>query len=350
MLSGDQAMNKGKVRVNNIFKYATSELSQDAFICWLLSHLTEAGWLIDAQIRECAISFMNKILGSKGYYWNQDMRITAIHKQYKTKEGMIDVLVEVDDLKIIIEDKTFTCSHGNQVNRYKKYLLDEGVAEKNIICVFYKIEEQDSLEPNVDFEFTRKILLGIFRPYGATIQNTIFTDYLEYLEWIDGEVDAWKVLPIKQWNGRAYIGFFTHLKDTILNNQVVGWGYVHNKEGGFMGLWWVDSFTSQQFDAIGFTEDIGEEIYIQFEDNKIVVKYSKDPQKNYDTNAVRSMRWKIYMYFKQRLAEKNCDFNKKVFRQGNCMTVGYVEYDESNYEEKLMLVRHTLEELLQNGF
>lgn len=174
-------MTKGTLRINNIFKYATSELSQDAFICWLLSYATEDGWYVDYQLRKCAVAFMDKILQSKGSCWNADTRITGIYRQYKN----IDILVEVRDFKIIIEDKTFTCSHGDQVNRYKKSLLDEGVPEEKIICVFYKIEEQPEPEPNVDVEFTRKILLSIFRNYKSHIQHPIFIDYLEYLEWLD---------------------------------------------------------------------------------------------------------------------------------------------------------------------
>ena len=80
----------GVLSVNNIFRYATSELSQDAFICWLLSYATEDGWNKDSQLRECAIVFMGNILESKGSYWHADMRINAIRRQYKN----IDILVD----------------------------------------------------------------------------------------------------------------------------------------------------------------------------------------------------------------------------------------------------------------
>ena len=46
----------------NLFRYATSELSQDAFICWLLSHLTPEGWDADPQVRACAADFMDRVL------------------------------------------------------------------------------------------------------------------------------------------------------------------------------------------------------------------------------------------------------------------------------------------------
>lgn len=337
---------EGVLRVNNIFRYATSELSQDAFICWLLSYATEDGWYANYQLRKCAVAFMDKILQSKGSCWKADTRITGIHKQYKN----IDVLVEVGDFKIIIEDKTFTCSHGDQVNRYKKSLLDEGIAEENIICVFYKIEEQAKPEPNVDFEFTRKILLDIFRKHGEFINHPIFVDYLEYLEWMEYRVNAWQRLPIAQWNndGKAYVGFFTHLTETILSDCNYDWKYVSNREGGFMGLWINNLYKSEELDAIGLTEDVCEAIYIQFENNIIALKYSIDnPKITFDEQVIKDMRWKLYDYFRKEIGD---EFKKKVFRYGTWMTVGYVEYDETNFSDKLMLMKGTLDKLIQNGF
>ena len=339
----------GVLSVNNIFRYATSELSQDAFICWLLSYATEDGWNKDSQLRECAIVFMGNILESKGSYWHADMRINAIRRQYKN----IDILVEVGDYKIIIEDKTFTCSHNDQVNRYKQCLLDEGVAEKDIICVFYKIEEQANPEPNVDFEFTRKKLLNVFRSYGNIIKNPIFNDYLEYLEWVEWHANSWKVLPIKQWGGKAYVNFFAHLKESFLDSQRgwCNWSYVPNPTGGFMGFWWFP-YNSKELDSMGFTKNVCDEIYLQFEDDIIAVKYSVDPKGTYDKQAVSNMRRRLYEYLENKVKKETDNevvFKKKVFRYGTWMTVGYVEYDESNYLERLKLLKKSLDELIGNG-
>ena len=45
---------------NNLFEYATSELSQDAFIAWFLSHLMEANRQKDPAITKCAADFMKR--------------------------------------------------------------------------------------------------------------------------------------------------------------------------------------------------------------------------------------------------------------------------------------------------
>ena len=82
----------------NLFKYATSELSQDAFLCWLFSHATKESWNVDPVIRNCAIDFLEEILVSKDFSWSESSYVSEIKKQYKN----IDVLIRIDDIYIII--------------------------------------------------------------------------------------------------------------------------------------------------------------------------------------------------------------------------------------------------------
>ncbi len=44
----------------NIFKYATKELSQDAFIFWLLDHANPKYKNIDSQLKKCALLLIEK--------------------------------------------------------------------------------------------------------------------------------------------------------------------------------------------------------------------------------------------------------------------------------------------------
>ncbi|MBK7921477.1 MAG: PD-(D/E)XK nuclease family protein [Veillonella sp.] len=91
------------------------ELSQDAFICWLMNfahkdHLNE-----DVVLTNCArIAFKN-------YKDREDLTVTDIKRQYKN----IDVLLEVNSkYHIIIEDKTFSGQHDDQIERYRMALKD----------------------------------------------------------------------------------------------------------------------------------------------------------------------------------------------------------------------------------
>lgn len=310
---------------NNLFKFATSELSQDAFICWLLNfahkeHLTE-----DSVLTECAKKLLQKMLPEE-----RELLVTDIQKQHNN----IDVLVEVNGkYSIIIEDKTFSNVHDDQINRYKKNLIDSG--ESNIKSVYFKIVEQP-FEENVDINLTRKDLLDVFKEYVNETKNVIFRDYYDYLKEIDRDVNSYKNSSIAVWGDKehkhTYKGFFTHLvqdniiqttEDDVINGRY-NWKYVSNKQGGFWCLWWY-SIKKDRLDACNLLEKYIYELYLEIEDNQIVIKMAGDSQ---ETKAVR---WSLYRYCKNIMPE----FEKKVFRKGNHMTVGYIKYDQNNYCEKI---------------
>ncbi len=335
-----------KFRGNNLFNYATSELTQDAFICWLLSHLTEECYNFDINIRECARKFIEKVFDKKHIKLDHDFKINTIKRQYRK----IDILVEIQDYKIIIEDKTFTSSHDNQINRYKGILMEEGVPEEKIICVFYKIIEQSRKE-NVDFEYNREILLEILSEFKDKISNQIFVDYFEYLKFIDYEVDSFKNEKIEKWTYKSNIGFFEHLRNGILAREYVDWSYVANPRGGFMALWIYNILNSDELVKAGFDKSTIGEVYLQIENNDerniIAVKYSlnddEDREMEYFTyrEMVLENKVKIMQYFNDKIGSQFYK-SKNVF--GKSMTVGYIYYNECDYEEKIFLMK----ELLKN--
>ena len=47
----------------NLFHYATSELSQDAFICWLLAHGMKEHQTEDPLLCACALDFIHRVPG-----------------------------------------------------------------------------------------------------------------------------------------------------------------------------------------------------------------------------------------------------------------------------------------------
>jgi len=310
---------------NNLFEFATSELSQDAFICWLLNfahkdHLNE-----DSVLTECAKNILLKILPDEP----NPIITRDIKKQYEN----IDILIEVNEkYNIIIEDKTFSNVHDDQINRYKKILLDKG--KSNIKSVYFKIVEQP-FEENVDINITRKDLLDTFGKYVKKTENVIFKDYYDYLSEIDSDVNSFKNEPIEFWRNKynhVYKGFFNHLvqnniiqtkEDDIINGKY-DWGYVNNRNGGVWVLWWF-SIKSDCLNACNLFEKHISELYLQIEDNKIVIKMIGDSQESQD------VRWSLYSYCKNIMPE----FEKKVFRKGNHMTVGYIKYDQNNYCEKI---------------
>ena len=115
---------------NNIFNFATSELSQDAFICWLCNWVNFDDNSLsedEKKLKALATEFIEKMIGEK----LEDRKVN-IKRQYQK----IDVLLEIQnktefitneneknpvvDIYVIIEDKVETESHSDQINRYKK--------------------------------------------------------------------------------------------------------------------------------------------------------------------------------------------------------------------------------------
>ncbi len=321
------------MKKTNLFMYAKKELSQDAFICWLISHLTDDGYDEDLQIRNCAIDFMNKLLAHRNDCWKEGYRVTQLKNQYEK----IDIYVVLNNsIHIIIEDKTFTMTHGDQINRYKKTLFDKGISEDEIICVFYKIVEQAYPEKDVNFEFTRKILLDIFVGYKEQISNPIFRDYLDYLEHIEEETMSYKTKDITLWKENEYRGFFSELTSGFLMGKGHDWHYVSNPAGGFMGLWWYSILDMNDLKAMGLDETVISNLYLQIENDIVAVKYSveKIKEENRDYETIQKIRRCIFDYICDKI-EDDKEFLKKNYHTGQCMTVGYLKYTRDNCVDSL---------------
>lgn len=268
--------------------------------------------------------------------YEEEVKVTSIKKQYKN----IDVLIEINNkYNIIIEDKTFTSQHSNQINRYKQVLLDEN--KENIICVYYKIVEQSFKEEGV-INITRKDILNILIKYNTS--NNVIEDYKNYLKWIDDDVNAYKNTPIINWKLKykhTYRGFFTHLVDNsiIENSRFKGWSYINNPSGGIWGLWWY-FIDNNILEEIGLKKVGVDELYLQIEDNKIAIKLkiNKNISKENRTK-IKDIRVSLYNYFNNVLENT---FNKNKYHYGECMTVGYVYYDETNYKEKIKLMENVM--------
>lgn len=97
---------------NNLFGYATKELSQDAVICWLLN------WI---KYPESELFEMGKemfaLIGEEAVDANQEITIRAQFKK-------ADIVIVLHGAKriIVIEDKVYSSEHSNQIENYKKTL------------------------------------------------------------------------------------------------------------------------------------------------------------------------------------------------------------------------------------
>lgn len=392
---------------NNIFNFATSELSQDAFICWLCNWVNFDDNSLsedEKKLKSLATEFIEKMLGEK----LEDRKVN-IKRQYQK----IDVLLEIQnktefitneneknpvvDIYVIIEDKVGTGLHSNQIEIYTKL-----ISEKNkninkgkalIKTVYYKIYDEDNMERlkenGVNVILGRENILELLKEYKDKINNSIFENYHNYLSNIETDVNSYEKKNLEDWNSNCYIGFFKELKNekNLLEHAIgrqkdCSWGYVNNSSGGFMGMWW---FPLSEEKINKLTETSDEDIYLQIEQynqkNIIAIKYSV-PKKNKNNKELSKedfekkvtiaseKRKELFSKLKNKLENeskdilkcenkpenikkfenilKNEKFQKKYFRAGQYMTVGYLEFENiDDCKDKIKILQYALNLLLK---
>lgn len=116
---------------HNLFHYATSELSQDAFFCWLLSYSSRDGKTLDYDMFSLSQKFLKEMLGKKDQleYFVTDIRTQKIVLLNKGK-GRLDIFLTIEKsinkekLYLIIEDKVNSLEH-HQIYPYYQAVLNE---------------------------------------------------------------------------------------------------------------------------------------------------------------------------------------------------------------------------------
>jgi hypothetical protein len=168
----------------NLFKIATSELSQDGFLTWLLQWGDNSFANENRNLYNIVQSFIKILI-------DEDIIIN------KVKTGRhwvdIDIWAEINnEIFIVIEDKTNTSEHSNQLERYRK--IAEKYYEKRqfkLKYVYLKTGNESSATldkvRHVGYKvIDRKILLKVLT--SITVTNDIFNDFVEYLQAIEDEI------------------------------------------------------------------------------------------------------------------------------------------------------------------
>jgi len=322
----------------NLFSFATSELSQDAMFAWLLQWSDDAYLSSDKEMCQLGKRFMSLMTHIPA----EDIHNVKVGRQMKN----IDIWAEVnDDTLLVIEDKTGTTVHDNQLRRYKE-IVEKDYKDKmeNLRFAYVKIEnEPRSLEEFIEEEgydtIYRGQLLDVFNSY--TGEHPIVRDYREHLQSIEDKTNAYQTLPVSQWKG-GYVwqGFFKQLEKTI--DFVDEWGYVDNKSNGFMGLWTIWQGNQEAL------------IYLQFENSKLCVKLNCKQPGNEST-----LRKKYHLKLMQKFAEAGVRIRKpERFGKGEHMTIGVVDSEEvfpgdicdfDKLSSKLKILNELIIEILQES-
>ena len=196
---------------NNLFDFATSELSQDAFFCWSLNWLAVKEDTDDPYYKY-GKAMLDLFLGDnkKDEYTDVLIKKQFVVKQENNsednKKGIIDILVLFKSKgkthALIIEDKTHTSVHSDQIAMYKNNLSPtleksndaeiepyKNLSSENIYTTYVKtgiMYSQDIFMKNtvntvVDFDRLYSLLTSYSPESKEAITSDIFLDYYHYL-------------------------------------------------------------------------------------------------------------------------------------------------------------------------
>lgn len=307
----------------NLFKWATSELSQDAFICWLIE------WAKPEHKGELLNQCASKLIEDISDIEPSTIENLDVKRQYKN----IDILVVVNENKaILIEDKVHTKNHGNQLLRYAE-LLGKEFEKENISLVYFKTGDQSNyreVEEKGYRTYKRSDFLSLLKSGEKEgIKNEIFLDFLTYLNRIDDSVNSYQNLPISEWHWDSWKGFYIELQKQLKQGD---WDYVPQKNGGFLGFWW--NGNSKEFDDTKF------EYYLQLEQSKLCFKL-------YPHNRERARE--IRSFYRSLLYSKAEEHNIRIYqngRIGNYMTVAALSEDVRKTDENGIIdIEKTIQEI-----
>lgn len=289
----------------NLFNFATSELSQDAFICWLASWANPALRQQNEALHATATAFLDRLLEVGRGPKIPEIRSIEIRKQW----NHIDVLLVVNgNTVIVIEDKVDTKDPFLKLERYTKAVAGE-FSEDRIAAVYLKTGDQGnygSVNQAGYGQFLRRDFLDILdRGEQAGIKNDIFTDFLNHLRAMETAVQSFSTASLAEWKGdrTRWKGFFLVLQERMGEGD---WKYVANPSGGFMGFWW----------------HWRDDKYLQLENDKLCFKIMVPDE------AQQMSKWQEW--HKALMAESGPDglkITKPVRRKGRCMTVAVLDGD-----------------------
>ena len=218
----------------NIFDYTTSELSQDAFLCYMLAFGKEQ-YKKDFP-KEYAVA--HKFLAKCGL--SEREKILSVERQFEH----IDVLIVTASYILIIEDKTYTDEHDDQIIRYVKNIRSNNKkfsADKKIKVCYFKTgdyvheyvppAEQNLLSEKDCCSLKRDDMLEILE--NNRTGNLIFESFYQRLNSVKERVKACDDNDIMTWNTEKWFDYLYNM----LQGHKFNIGWVHNARGGFYGCW-----------------------------------------------------------------------------------------------------------------
>jgi len=202
----DKKPNEKKKEEPVLFNFATKELSQDAFFCWLFSWAEEK--FNNTQLYVIAKEFLKDIL-------NEDIIVNSL--EIRQQYNKIDFFLRINkSIIIIFEDKIKTSQHDNQLARYRNIISKEYSKDK-LFFVYLKTDILFQHEYYIVKEFKYKIY-DIFSIYNKLLRknnNNIYNDYIKYLTQKIKSYQDFEKIRYSKWEQNEWIGLCYKLQKII---------------------------------------------------------------------------------------------------------------------------------------
>lgn len=291
----------------NLFEIGTKELSQDAFITWLLRWADDSCKEFDKELNACGKAFVSELIKKQYPDFSEEITKVEAGRQWES----IDVWAEVNDqYLIIIEDKTHSGQHSKQLERYKE-IAEKWCVENNKkapICIYLKTGNESIASLNAIVKkgyhlFSRIDFINLFSSFEC-IENDIFKDFKERMLQLDEWSSNFNNIKIKEWRWYDWQGFYLAIENKIENR---GWFYVDNANGGFLCF------------LLNWDYCDGYPLYIQLEQDKLCFKLSTDPNEVSlpEGKTRRQIRNEFYHLLMEKAKEKGYNDIKKPKRFGD---------------------------------
>ena len=311
-------MEKSKVMERpNIFEIATKELSQDAFITWLLKWADDSYKATDEDLHQCGKEFVSTLIKNQYPNFSESINKVEAGRQWKK----IDVWAKVNDkYLIIIEDKINSRDHSEQLKRYKEFAEEKwnGNNKEKPICIYLKTgnECKANLKKIKDkkeyYIFDRKDFINLLNKFGQ-IKNNIFVDFRERMLQIDNLTNGYDKVEISKWEGYEWQGFYMVIEDKVKH---IEWGYRNTVARGFWSFWLT-------WEKVG---DVS--IYSQIEQGRLCFKIKTESEKSKNWNEIRD---EFYELISAKGKKYGCECIKKPKRKGNGPSMNYAVVEQKDW-------------------
>ncbi len=221
-----------------LFSYATSELSQDAFICWLLACADPRIETTDPALRACGVTLIEAFFVLHKITCPEIETITV-----RKQDNRIDVLCIINQTyAILIEDKTNADASSGQLQRHLETVeRHEEIYRDDVLPIhcktgnaslgsYWRVEEAGYAI------FLRQDLLEVLDTYSG--DNAILLDYRGQLQAIEGAFNSYATTKLDTWGLHAWEGFYTKLEQEIEG----GYWFTPNGRGGVVVFGWGGHF------------------------------------------------------------------------------------------------------------